>query len=315
MQPLKLKPAFKDNLWGGTRLKTDYGMQSDLERLAEAWVLSCHKDGPSVVDGGEYDGLTLPEAIEKMGKSCLGVKGGEFAFFPILIKLIDAKDDLSIQVHPSDEYALEVEHEFGKTEMWYVVDCDPGACLYYGFNRVIDQEEFARRIADNTLTEVLNRVEVHKGDCFFIDSGTIHAIGGGILIAEIQQNSNTTYRVYDYGRLGADGKPRELHIDKAKAVTTLTPPAAAYGAVKATDGVARLASCRYFTVDRIDLAGKASVFADEESFVSVLVLDGTLTLTSSGRSLALRAGDCVFLPAGSGEAALEGKATVISSRV
>ncbi len=315
MQPLKLKPAFKDNIWGGTRLKTDYGMQSDLERLAEAWVLSCHKDGPSVVDGGEYAGLTLPEAIEKMGKACLGTKGSAFAFFPILIKLIDARDNLSIQVHPSDDYALEVEHEFGKTEMWYVVDCDPGAYLYYGFNRVIDKEEFARRIADNTLPEVLNKVEVHKGDCFFIASGTIHAIGGGILIAEIQQNSNTTYRVYDYGRLGADGKPRELHIEKAKAVTTLTPPTAAYGAVEAVDGVARLASCKYFTVDRIDLAGKASVLVDESSFVSLLVLEGTPTLTAGETTFSLKAGDSVFLPAGMGEAVLEGEATVISSRV
>ncbi|MGI6270474.1 MAG: type I phosphomannose isomerase catalytic subunit [Candidatus Howiella sp.] len=315
MQPLKLKPAIKDNLWGGTRLKTDYGMQSDLERLAEAWVLSCHKDGPSVVESGAYAGLTLPEAIEKMGKDCLGTKGSAFAFFPILIKLIDAKDDLSIQVHPSDDYALEVEHEFGKTEMWYVVDCDPGAYLYYGFNRVIDKEEFARRIADNTLPEVLNKVEVHKGDCFFIASGTIHAIGGGILIAEIQQNSNTTYRVYDYGRVGADGKLRDLHIDKAKAVTILTPPTAAYGAVEATDGVARLASCKYFTVDRIDLAGKAPILVNEESFVSVLVLDGEATLTAGGVSLFLKAGECAFLPAGMGEALLEGKATVLSSRV
>ena len=315
MQPLKLKPAFKDNIWGGTRLKTDYGMQSDLERLAEAWVLSCHKDGPSTVEGGEYAGLTLPEAIEKMGKACLGTKGSAFAFFPILIKLIDARDNLSIQVHPSDDYALKVEHEFGKTEMWYVVDCDPGAYLYYGFNRVIDKEEFARRIADNTLPEVLNKVEVHKGDCFFIASGTIHAIGGGILIAEIQQNSNTTYRVYDYGRLGADGKPRELHIEKAEAVTTLTPPTAAYGAVEAVDGVARLASCKYFTVDRIDLAGKASGLVDESSFVSLLVLEGTPTLTAGETTLSLKAGDSVFLPAGMGEAVLEGEGTVISSRV
>ena len=250
MYPMKLTPAFKDYLWGGTRLRTEYHMQSDLGKLAEAWVLSCHKDGPSVVENGELAGMTLEAAIEKTGKDCLGTKGKAFEFFPILIKLIDAKDNLSIQVHPSDEYALRVEGEYGKTEMWYVVDCDPGSCLYYGFNREVTPDEFAARIADNTLLEVLNKVEVKKGDCFFIESGTIHAIGAGLLIAEIQQNSNTTYRVYDYGRVGADGQPRQLHVEKAKAVTQLCPPKAAYGAVETVDGKARLASCKYFTVDK-----------------------------------------------------------------
>lgn len=315
MQPLKLQPAFKDYLWGGTRLKTDYGMKSDLTKLAEAWVLSCHKDGPSIVENGEYAGLTLPEAIEKMGKACLGTHGSVFEFFPILIKLIDAKGNLSIQVHPSDEYALKVEHEYGKTEMWYVVDCDEGAYLYYGFNRVIDKDEFARRIADNTLTDVLNKVEVKKGDCFFIESGTIHAIGAGLLIAEIQQNSNTTYRVYDYGRVGADGKPRDLHIEKAKDVTTLTPPTVPYGAVKTENGMARLASCKYFTVDKLELSGNSGIMVDGTSFVSLLCLDGSFSLTAGGTTLSLRAGDCAFLPAGMGEAALSGTADVILSKV
>ena len=142
----------------------------------------------------------------------------------MLIKLIDAKDNLSVQVHPSNEYALRVEGEYGKTEMWYIVDCDPGAELLYGFKHEISKEEFAERIANNTLLEVTNNVPVHKGDVFFIESGTLHAIGKGILIAEIQQNSNTTYRIYDYGRVGKDGKPRELHVEKAKEVTNLVPP-------------------------------------------------------------------------------------------
>ncbi len=315
MYPMKLKAAFKDYLWGGTRLRTEYHMQSDLAKLAEAWVLSCHKDGPSVVENGEYAGLTLEEAIEKMGREALGAKGSQFAFFPILIKLIDAKDNLSIQVHPSDEYALQVEGEYGKTEMWYVVDCDPGSFLYYGFNREVTPDEFAARIADNTLLEVLNKVEVKKGDCFFIESGTIHAIGAGLLIAEIQQNSNTTYRVYDYGRVGADGKPRQLHVEKAKEVTQLCPPKAAYGQVQAVDGKARLASCKYFTVDKLDVDGESCLAADGESFLSLLCLEGDLTLEAAGQTLEMRPSDSFFLPAGMGEVRVKGKGTVIASRV
>lgn len=315
MAMLKLKPALKDNLWGGTRLKTDYKMETDMDIIAEAWVLSCHKSGPSVVTGGEYDGLTLPEAIDKMGSECLGTKGNSFEFFPILIKLIDAKDNLSIQVHPSDEYALKVEKEYGKTEMWYVVDCDEGAYLYYGFNRVIDKDEFARRIEDNTITEVLNKVEVKKGDCFFIESGTIHAIGSGILIAEIQQNSNTTYRVSDYGRLGADGKPRELHIDKAKDVTVLAPPSFEYGQIKAENGVARLASCKYFTVDKLEVAGSAGIEVDGDSFASLLCLDGNAEVVCGDDRVSLVPGDCVFIPAGAGRVDISGNANIIHSRV
>ena len=224
MSILKLKPACKDYLWGGDRLRTDFGVESDLHPLAEAWVLSCHPDGPSTIVNGPYAGKTLAEYIEAEGKGVLGSDCAPFAMFPVLTKLIDAKGDLSIQVHPSDEYALEHEHQYGKTEMWYIVDCEPGAYLYYGFDHEISGEEFARRIQDNTLTEVLNAAPVHKGDVFFIPSGTLHAICHGIVIAEIQQNSNVTYRVYDYGRVGADGKPRALHIQQALAVTKCTPP-------------------------------------------------------------------------------------------
>ena len=153
----------------------------------------------------------------------MGRNAAAFENFPVLIKLIDAKEALSIQVHPSDAYALQVEHEYGKTEMWVVIDCDPGATLYFGVNRPVSREEFQRRVQEGTVTQVLDQVEVRPGDVFFIQAGTIHAIGAGILICEIQQNSNCTYRVYDYGRLGADGKPRELHIQKALDVCRLTP--------------------------------------------------------------------------------------------
>ena len=224
METIKLTPACKDYLWGGEKLRQDYGIQSQLHPLAEAWVLSCHPDGPSVVATGPLAGKTLPEYIQEKGPGCLGADCEKFTDFPILAKFIDAKGDLSIQVHPSNEYALAHEHQFGKTEMWYVLDCEPGATLYYGFQHQISREEFQQRIQDNTLTEVLNAVPVEKGDLFFIPAGTLHAIRKGIVVAEIQQNSNVTYRIYDYGRVGADGKPRQLHIQQALEVTQRTPP-------------------------------------------------------------------------------------------
>lgn len=212
---LKLKPAFKDYIWGGTKLRDDFGFKSDLKKIAEGWMLSCHKDGENIIDGGKFDGKTLSEVINETGKDILGTKAQKYDFFPILIKLIDAKDNLSVQVHPNDDYALRVEGEYGKTECWYVIDCDEGAELIYGFKKKISNEEFRKRIEDNTFLDIVNHVKVKKGEFFFIESGTLHAIGKGILLAEIQQNSNTTYRVYDYNRLGADGKPRELHTEKA----------------------------------------------------------------------------------------------------
>ena len=306
MYTLKLKPALKDYLWGGTRLKTEYKMESDLEKVAEAWVLSTHKDGPSVVLNGELCGKTLTEAVEIFGADCLGENGKKFSYFPILIKLIDARDDLSVQVHPNDEYALKVEGEYGKTEMWYIVDCEEGAALYYGFKEEISKEEFREKIADNTITDVLNRVPVKKGDVFFIPSGTIHAIGRGILIAEIQQNSNTTYRVCDYGRLGADGKPRPLHIDKAVEVTNLTPPPAAKDLSAGT-----LAECEYFKVRLFSTDTQKEIEVDNASFVSLLCLEGEVSFDG----VTLVKGDCAFIPANRGKITFKGSATLIESRV
>ncbi len=321
MKAIKLNPAFKDYLWGGTKLRDEYGKKCDLDKVAESWELSCHKDGCSVVADGEYAGLTLPQYIEKAGKAVLGTDCEKFEYFPILIKLIDAKQNLSVQVHPDNDYAMRVEGEYGKTEMWYVVDCEPGAGLLYGFKHEISKEEFRRRIEDNTLLEVTNRVEVHPGDVFFIEAGTLHAIGEGILIAEIQQNSNTTYRVYDYGRVGADGKPRQLHIEKAIDVTRLAPATRPCGQPQAKpeafDGgsVLPLASCDYFTVKEMEVTSHAALMADEKSFHSLLLLDGSLTLSMGGEKLEMKKGDSVFVPAGSGNYTLTGKGRLILTTV
>ena len=298
METIKLTPACKDYLWGGEKLRQDYGIQSQLHPLAEAWVLSCHPDGPSVVATGPLAGKTLPEYIQEKGPGCLGADCEKFTDFPILAKFIDAKGDLSIQVHPSNEYALAHEHQFGKTEMWYVLDCEPGATLYYGFQHQISREEVQQRIQDNTLTEVLNAVPVEKGDLFFIPAGTLHAIRKGIVVAEIQQNSNVTYRIYDYGRVGADGKPRQLHIQQALEVTQRTPPQ------PDPDFHGHLAQCPYFTVDVME--GRFTLDCGPESFVSVLVLEGTGALWEGDESMSLRKGESLFIPAGAGQCRLEG---------
>ena len=298
MKTIKLTPACKDYLWGGDKLREDFGIESDCRPLAEAWVLSCHPDGPSIVATGPLAGKTLPEYIKKEGPACLGTDCEKFSDFPILGKLIDAKGDLSIQVHPSNEYAQAHEHQFGKTEMWYVLDCEEGATLYYGFRHQISREEFARRIEDNTLTEVLNAVPVEKGDLFFIPAGTLHAIRKGIVVAEIQQNSNVTYRIYDYGRVGADGKPRQLHIQQALEVTQRTPPQ------PDPDFHGHLAQCPYFTVDVME--GRFTLDCGPESFVSVLVLEGTGALWEGDESMSLRKGESLFIPAGAGQCRLEG---------
>lgn len=319
MYPIKLKPAFKDYLWGGTRLRDDFGKDCDFDKIAESWELSCHKDGNSVVADGEFAGLTLAQYIEKEGKSVLGTNCEKFENFPILIKLIDAKDNLSVQVHPNNEYAQRVEGEYGKTEMWYVVDCDEGASLLYGFKHNITKEEFRERIENNTLLEVTNSVPVKKGDVFFIEAGTLHAIGKGILIAEIQQNSNTTYRIYDYGKVGADGKPRQLHIDKAVDVTNLCP-AKPYPQSEPVDmggwTKKRLAKCEYFTVDVINVDTSAALEADKTSFVNILVLDGGCVLSSEGNdAVELKKGDSVFIPAGLGKFELTGKCSAVMTHI
>ena len=297
--PLLLSPAVQRYLWGGKRLITDFDYDIPFDTAAEAWVLSCHKDGPSRVMNGDMRGKTLPEVLALWGDTATGK---HYDRFPIMIKLIDARDSLSIQVHPQDAYALAHEGELGKTEMWYVVDCEPGAQLIYGFNRRIDKSEFQRRIEDNTLTEVCHYVPVKKGDVFFIEAGTLHAIGAGILIAEVQQNSNTTYRVSDFGRLGADGKPRPLHIQQALDVTRTEPPRLPFGPIGQTDpvegGTERLlATCPLFTVSHCAVNGTMR-FGKTDTFSSLLFLKGTARVTYGDEALMVKKGDSLFLPAG-----------------
>ncbi len=315
MYILKLNPVFKDYLWGGTKLRDEYGFESDLDKLAEGWMLSCHKDGENTIENGEFAGKTLTEIVNT-NPDILGENGRNFEYFPILIKLIDAKNDLSVQVHPDNEYAMRVEKEYGKTECWYILDCDEGAELIYGFNREITSEEFESRIADNTFLETVNKVKVKKGDLFFIEAGTLHAIGKGILLAEIQQNSNTTYRVYDYGRLGADGKPRDLHVQKAIDVTNCTPPTRSTdpeGELVECDGYTTqlLTKCDLFNVEKVTVNSAFNGSADNKSFVSILITDGNGTIDG----IEIKKGDSLFVPANYGNFSVSGKLELIVTRV
>ncbi len=318
MRPFFLKAPIKDYIWGGTKLRTVFGKESDTERLAESWELSCHPDGECTISGGDFDGMKLSSFIsehpEAVGSS---FKSGES--FPVLVKLIDAEKDLSVQVHPDNDYARKHENDSGKTEMWYVISADIGSELIYGFKEELTKEEFRQAIEDNTLMDKVNRVPVRQGDVFFIKPGTLHAIGKGILIAEIQQSSNVTYRVYDYGRLGADGKPRELHIEKALDVTNTVPAepkSPVYG--MELDGVVTqlLADCEYFNVNRHRIIKELELFADKSSFVHVLMIGGSGgELVADNYTLPLTMGSSVFVPAGTGAFAIKGNCDIIVTTI
>lgn len=292
MEIVKLQAETKDYIWGGRKL-ADYGFTAE-GKIAEAWALSFHPDGPSKIWGTD---TKLCDAATRAdwGSACDG-----FAFFPVLVKFIDSADNLSVQVHPSDDYALQNEGQFGKTEMWYVVDCDAGAGLYVGLRRDMTREELRQAIQTNTLLDALNFIPVKKGDCYFIPAGTLHAIGKGCTIVEVQQNSNLTYRVYDYDRVGADGKKRPLHIEKAVAVADLS----AYKPTPMPDGY--LARCKYFCAAR---QGAGTVGRDT-SFTAVTVTGGRGTL--NGKPLVK--GDTWFIPAGK-RARIEGDVTAVTTWV
>ena len=338
---MKLEPAFKDNLWGGTKLRTVFGKKCDYDVIGESWELSAHPDGQSVIASGIFTGMYFGEFIEKYGHDVVGWKSSSLDRFPVLIKFIDAKKDLSIQIHPDDDYALEIENEFGKNEMWYVVDCEPGAYLYCGLKQDSSKEEIRERIENNTITDILNKIEVHKGDCVMVKAGTIHAIGAGILICEIQQNSNCTYRMYDYDRKDKFGNKRELHIDKAIDVVDVKKYKPFIIDNKdVPEGAEVLVSCKYFecykyvlgsdaaevdhasdiedncyNTENVRNTGKVNISVDAMSFRSVIVIDGSGKIAVGNNTMDYKAGDSFFVTAGEKVINLEGTGTVIVTKV
>ena len=296
----KLTPALKDNIWGGNKLR-EYGKESDKDRIAESWELSFTSGGEARIDDGREMTAAFPK--ESWGTAC-----ERFHAFPVLTKFIDAREKLSVQVHPSDEYALKNEGQFGKTEMWYVVDAEEGAGLYMGLERECEKDEFARAVADGTVEELLSFKTVKSGDVYFIPSGTIHAIGAGVVIFEIQQNSTLTYRLYDYMRRDKEGNLRELHVDKAMKVSLLEP----YKEAKFdTDDESVIGKCEYFETRKYSLNfTKQSFNVENNSYLSITCVKGEGTIEGEK----ITRGDTFFIPAGEGEVTVEGNLDIIAVR-
>ena len=291
---MKLLPTLKDYIWGGTKLQTLYGRDNGGKKISESWEVSVHPDGESKFT----DGTTLSEYV-KNNPTCVDKKGSDL---PVLIKYIDAKQNLSVQVHPSDEYAQREEGDNGKTEMWYIVSADEGAGIYCGFNRDVTKEEFEEKIKSGTVEELLNFIPVKQGDCFLIKAGTVHAICAGCLICEVQQNSNVTYRVYDYNRVGADGKMRPLHLKKALDVINFSKFCDETNSGEEIKydgyGIKKLTTCEYFSCHKLNVYEKFES-KNDESFTAYCVLHGKGEINGqsfvSGDSFFIKRGEKVMI--------------------
>lgn len=313
LYPLFFEPVYKNIIWGGRRFETYFKRTIPDGNVAESWEVCCHKNGMSVIKNGPLKGKTLDEVIKLYGKEILGEK---YDKFPLLIKLIDANDKLSVQVHPDDEYSKKVENQLGKTEMWYVIDAKDSAKLVYGLKKGTTKEGLKNALEGNSVEDLLNFVPVKKGDIIFIPSGTVHAILDGLLLAEIQQNSDITYRLYDWNRVDKDGKKRELHIDKALDVIdydfegkVLKPEFKEHNGYK----MAQAVSCKYFNVDIINVEEE---FKDKPnySFIIFTVVEGKGKLIY-GEEYEIKIGDSFLIPAHLGEFKIDGKLTLLKTTV
>ncbi len=322
-KPFLLKPVGKNYLWGGDRLNYDFSKNINMSPLAETWECSTHPDGMSIVSSGEFEGQILADVLkahpEYIGNSNTN---GEL---PILIKFIDAKKDLSVQVHPTDEYAREHEGgQLGKTEVWYVVDANENAKIVYGLKQDASLDDFKKSIYEGCFEKFLQTVKVKKDDLFFIEAGTIHAIGAGTLIAEIQENSNLTYRLYDYNRRDKDGNLRELHVDKALAVADLSAakePSQPLRVLRYRPGCATeiLSRCSYFELHRMIINTERSrqlvgYQADSTGFRVLLCIEGCGCINFDNESISFFKGDCIFVPADSVKLKIHGKAQFLDVR-
>lgn len=311
--PMMLQPAIKSAIWGGQRLKSGWSKPVCDSNIAECWELSCHPQGCCVVSNGIYKGMTLADVIDK-NADLTGEKCKKFDFFPLLIKIIDADGDLSVQVHPDDKYALENEGQYGKTEMWYVLDAKEGVGVYCGFKSAMSKQDIYAALKQGNITDYLNFIPVRKGDSIFIPAGTVHAICGGLLIYEVQQSSSLTYRLYDYGRVDSNGNPRQLHIDKAIDIIDGSRVCSKNEHTKVIDGVVRqLAHCDYFTVYEADISDSYTVEVGSDSFISVTAAHGSGVIISNGNTYNISKGQTYFLPAGLGRAEVKGKIRLLIS--
>ena len=300
MELVKLKPGVKDYIWGGTYFKA-FNKGTSLDRVSECWELSVRDNDSSIIASGKDEGKRL---VDVLTKEDIGPVMDRFPYFPLLIKLIDAKENLSVQVHPSDDYALKYEQSFGKSEMWHIISADEGSGLYVGLNKDYSREEIEKALKEGAIIECLNFFKVKPGDTFVINPGTIHAIGAGVRLIEIQQNSNLTYRLYDYNRVDKDGHPRELHIKKALDVIDYKQ----YKVVKSDNEL--LADNKYFTVKEVNFDKELEVNANERAFISFTFLEGEGKVDDIPYSKY----DTFFLPFGK-KCLIKGKGKVVISTV
>jgi mannose-6-phosphate isomerase len=301
LYPLKFKTIYKDKIWGGHKIETylhkDFG---DLPNCGETWEISGVKSDVSVVDGGALDGESLADLLEQYKDELVGKKVYDHFgnIFPLLIKFIDANDDLSIQVHPNDELAKKRHNSFGKTEMWYVIEADPGSSLITGFNQEVNEQVYLDKLNSGHLMDILNREQVSAGDVFFLPAGRVHTIGKGLLIAEIQQTSDITYRIYDFDRVDANGNKRELHTEEALAAIDYKfydEYKTKYHAEKNQD--VHLVTCPYFTTNVMDFTeSTAKDYSNLDSFVIHVCVEGAYELKYADQSYNVKMGDCILLP-------------------
>lgn len=320
--PLKLIPVTKDIIWGGNILRERYGKLTDKDNIAESWELTVRDDGMSVISNGSFKGMTMDEFLLKYPLAYGSDYTGET--FPLLIKFIDACDDLSIQVHPDDEYAKSRGEDSGKTEMWYIVEAADDASLIYGLRDGISEEDFANALHNGDTYGTLNKISIHKGESYFIPAGQVHAICRGALIAEIQQNSNTTYRIYDYDRVDAGGKKRDLHLSHAmntvrcrssSEITEIRFSQRQGRRKNLTDGEV-LCDCVYFRVTKVKCNGECTFTVGEKAFVSILFTNSENTFVScGGETVAISRGDSIFIPAGAGNVTVKGNADFLVSEI
>ena len=301
---MKMSNITVSRLWGGTRLWHEWGFIPNGDNIAEAWVLSCREDAMSRAENGEHAGKPLSELTDKS--------------FPLLIKLIDAKQKLSVQVHPDDDCAAaNGERDTGKNEMWYILDADEGAEIVYGLKEGVSVSDFLDAAKDGKGDSLLNFVPVKAGDCFYIPAGLVHGIGGGILLAEIQQNSDLTYRLYDYGRRDKNGKLRELHTEKGKAATRAFTDDMIYSLryEHGKDGDLCLANNRYFRTDLLIVTDEEKTVAASDSFRCLLSVKGNAEIIYNNEQYVIGKGDTYFLPAGLGDCRIRGNAEILIATV
>ena len=319
MEMLKFKPLLKQTIWGGDKIVAFKHLDSDLEQVGESWEISGVKDNETVVDGGQLDGQSLNALVRQYKGELVGQENYErFGDeFPLLIKFIDARQDLSIQVHPTDEIAHRQGRERGKTEMWYALKSDDGAQLHNGLKQRITPEQYKQMVDNDTITDALARYEVHEGDVFFIPSGRIHAIGAGCLVAEIQQTSDVTYRIYDFKRRDKNGNYRELHTREAAEsidYTVLQNYRTEYTPEKNVSE--QVVQCPYFTTAVYDLDEPMLLdYSELDSFVILIGVKGEGTLTANGQTTSLRAGETVLIPATTDEVKVEGTVRFLETYV